>query len=56
MAKYLTVALLSLWVVLTFTVGVPVLTGVSLGEIRSAVRADTLVRPPTFDLLPLADF
>jgi hypothetical protein len=55
MASCLTVAVLSLWVVLTFTVGVPALTGISLGAIGAVVHADTLARAPTFDLLPLAD-
>jgi hypothetical protein len=55
MAKYLTVAVLSLWVILTFTVGVPALAGVGFGAINAVVHGDTLVRTPTFDLLPLGD-
>ena len=56
MAKYLTVTLLSLWVLLTFTVGVPVLSGMNVREIAAVVHGDALVRTPTFDLLPLAYF
>jgi hypothetical protein len=54
MGRYVTVAV-SLWVVLTFTVGVSALTGISLGAVAAVFHRDTLVRAPTFDLSPMAD-
>jgi hypothetical protein len=52
MAKYLTLTLLGMWLVFTFTAGSAALTGLSFVKIRAAVHRDVLVKAPTFDLLP----
>jgi hypothetical protein len=56
MAKYLTVALLGVWLAFSFTVGVSELTGENFAKIGAAIHKDGPVKAPTFDLLPLADF
>lgn len=56
MSKYVTVTLLSAWLVLTFTVGLSALTGVNVVKPGAAMHKDVLVKAPTFDLLPPADF
>jgi hypothetical protein len=54
MSKYLTITMLSVWLALTFTVGLNALTGVNV--IKGGAHKELLVKAPTFDLLPRADF
>jgi hypothetical protein len=56
MSKYLAMTLLSAGLVLSFTVGLTALTGINVVKPGSAVHKDVLVKAPTFDLLPPADF
>jgi hypothetical protein len=54
MSKYLAITMLSVWLAATFTIGLNALTGVNV--IKAGVHRDLLVKAPTFDLLPRADF
>jgi hypothetical protein len=48
--------MLSVWLAVTFTVGLNALTGINVIKAGAAVHSDQLVKAPTFDLLPRADF
>jgi hypothetical protein len=56
MSKYLTIATLSVWLAVTFTFGLNALTGINVIKAGAGVHRDLLVKAPTFDLLPRADF
>jgi hypothetical protein len=56
MSKYLTITMLSVWLALTFTVGLNALTGVNVIKGSAGAHRELLVKAPTFDLLPRADF
>jgi hypothetical protein len=56
MSKYLTITMLSVWLALTFTVGLNALTGVNVIKGGAGAHKELLVKAPTFDLLPRADF
>jgi hypothetical protein len=56
MSKYVAVSLLGAWLVLTFTVGLTAMTGINVVKPGAAVHKEVLMKAPTFDLLPPADF
>jgi hypothetical protein len=56
MSKYVAVTLLSACLALTFTVGLGALTGINVVKPAPILHKDVLVKAPTFDLLPPADF
>jgi hypothetical protein len=56
MSKYLAITMLSVWLALTFTVGLDALTGINVIKAGVGVHRDLLVKAPIFDLLPRADF